>query len=309
MPASDWNPPGIHGGYPVSGRSEGREGVMQCVRPQLKVRCPAVLTIPALACCVGRSPATPIPQAEQRPQATGGTFAAGAVSDTARSNSNPDRTALTRRVFGRYSADDPGTLAAVLARDLPKIFTWQNVWRIADRTGASASGESPLQLDVRVLDENSNEPIPAQLTVGERIEVRVKNAGPDALHVTLLFLDGNFGITLMHSGGVEGGAEFRTAGAVTGDSIGAEGFVALAVPLKQQETPTDYAFLEQTPLGSLQKAQRTRGTRPQSPFGRLMHAATFGTGLRGFAPESSDTPHVISRSWITVPGGEDGPER
>src|SRR5262249_11346659 len=38
---------------------------------------------------------------------------------------------LRRRVFGDYDADNPREGAQQLGRDLRKIFTWQNVWRVA----------------------------------------------------------------------------------------------------------------------------------------------------------------------------------
>ena len=45
---------------------------------------------------------------------------------------------VPRKVFAAYSASDPSALASALERDLPKVFKWQNVWRIV--SGVSAQG-------------------------------------------------------------------------------------------------------------------------------------------------------------------------
>lgn len=238
-----------------------------------------------------------------------GTFLGGGQQGPAAEQEDSEPVSLAQRVFGRYPADDPQQLATVLARDLPKIFTWQNVWRIASRTGQASDDESQLTLDVR--DEHGNEPIPSQLTAGQRIKVRLKNEGFDDLHVTLLFLDGNFGIEIIYTGALEGGEQLSKTGSITGDSVGAEGFIALAVPVEELQGPADYGFLKQTPLGHASRGSRgrMRGPPPESPFGQLMHAATFGTDTRGFATNTSDTPQVVSRSWVTLPGSGDAADR
>src|SRR5690606_13934461 len=114
---------------------------------------------------------------------------------TSAGTSSPDPTVVA------YPLDDPDRLAARLALDLQKVFKWQSVWRIAGEcAGAPGTGAGPaLALDIHLLDgpdDREGTPLAGRvLHPGDWIEIRLRNAGPEALWVTLLYLDPNFGIS------------------------------------------------------------------------------------------------------------------
>ena len=65
---------------------------------------------------------------------------------------------VSRVIFGKYDAGDPRKLAAGLERDLHKIFTWQNVWRVAGSLGARDDEGPDLKFEVlRLKDKRCRE--------------------------------------------------------------------------------------------------------------------------------------------------------
>jgi hypothetical protein len=219
----------------------------------------------------------------------------------------------TRTIFGKYDADDPKAIAQGLDRDLVKIFTWQNVWRIAGAGKNEDADDSPslkvevVKLKGKATPDGTLDPA-ATVKPGQRIELRLKNEGYDDLWVTVLFLDANFGIDVFFSDGVKAQAALKPMrGTISKNSYGKEGFVVLAVPMKVQKNRPDFAFLEQSPLE--REEVKSRGIRKRSagevaatPFERLMPAAAFGApGTRSIERDVPTNPATLVRSWVTLP--------
>ncbi len=142
---------------------------------------------------------------------------------------------------------------------------------------------------------------------GQVLEYRFENDSDDDLWVAALFLDANFGIELYRAGSIRSGRDWRPIRVmITDQSLGTEGMVVFTVPMSLCRSEPDYGFLQQSPLGIVEPKKRelggTRGTA--TPFERLMWAATTDTGTRGGRIlAASSNPAVLSRSWVTVPGG------
>jgi len=214
----------------------------------------------------------------------------------------------TRKIGGRYPSNDARHLAAALARDLPKIFRWQNIWRIAGTMpDGSESDRGRLRLDVVKLkharDQSGGEPLDESFVrPGQVLEYRFENDSDDDLWVTALFLDANFGIEVYRSGSLRSGRDWRPIRVmITDEAVGPEGIVVFATPISVCRQEPAFSFLEQQPLGVVDPATRSAATPPATPFERLLRAAAVQSGTRGgrllAAPSN---PTVISRSWVTV---------
>jgi hypothetical protein len=216
-----------------------------------------------------------------------------------------------RKVFGAYLPENKA-LASSLERDLPKIFKWQNVWRVADQASALNDRETHgLKFEVALLASEEDktggvllrEPV---LHDGQAVEFRVKNEGTEDLWVTILYLDANLGI---HAGDYTPGVirrgdsmrPLRASMSVEGASTGYEGMVVLAIPMSIQKDEPDFAFLEQEPLGVVTKSVRDAPKAMTTPFQKLMTSAAFGGGTRDMQKHVSSTPAILSSSWILLP--------
>lgn len=216
--------------------------------------------------------------------------------------------ALPRKVYGRYAAAEEKALMGSLERDLPKVFKWQNLWRVANGINAQEEGETHgLKFEAaRLKDENDRtggellrSPV---LRDGQDVEFRFKNEGIDDLWVTVLYLDANLGIRQFWAGSLGQGRAlkpFRGTMSVKGNSIGMEGLVVFALPLKQGEP--DFQFLEQQPLQVEEAVKRNAVGAPDTPFGKLLAAAAFNQGTKDIERKVPSTPAVVMQSWILLP--------
>ena len=215
----------------------------------------------------------------------------------------------SRKVLGQYPSDSVDELVACLERDIPKIFRWQNIWRIAGKMPAPQDNENGgLVFEVvklegpeddsagQVLEEN-------YLSAGQTLEYRFVNDSDDDLWVSAFFLDANFGIHLLRSGSVHTGCEWTPIrGTITDTSLGTEGVVVFAAPLSVNQSEPNLAFLQQSPLGISDSMKRFIRLTPATPFEQLMQSATTHYWTRGVHLTSAPSnPIVLSRSWITVP--------
>jgi hypothetical protein len=226
---------------------------------------------------------------------------------------------VSRLVFAEYDADDVKVIAAGLDRDLQKIFSWRNLWRIAGTLGARGEEESAdLKVELLKLKEivpkkqyaPDGKVVPgAALRPGDFIELRVSNTGREDLWVAILFMDANCGIKQLDSRTVKAGEPLRPIrGPIDATSEGREGFVILSVPVKAQRVAPDFRFLEQDPLRPKQVREKSRAVRlqnaqkgPQTPFQRLLTSAAFGgEQTRGFDMQEPTTPNIQSVSWRTA---------
>jgi hypothetical protein len=213
------------------------------------------------------------------------------------------------QVYGQYAATDVPQLAAELGRDLAKIFTWQNVWRIADAAYASdPSGETHgMVFETRKLKQVGD---PGELLTdswlqpGQILEYRFRNEGNRNLWVTALFLDARFGIDVYFSRSLKAGQSLNPILVqITDESSGIEGMVVIAVAMDAVRQQPSYEFLNQGPLGTDDPQSRSAATGAESPFELLLRAASakgYATrGQRMLVPPSN--PVVLSKSWITLP--------
>jgi hypothetical protein len=214
---------------------------------------------------------------------------------------------VPRVAFGGYPADDPKQLANDLDRDLPKIYKWQNVWRIAGTVGDGAAGADDygLKMDIVKL-QGDKEAGPLRDTVvvpGQRIEIRLRNEGNEDLFVTLLYLDANFGIQTVFSDAIGKKEKATEKGTITKNAVGTEGLVVFAVPLSASgKMKPSFGFLEQEPLGRVETKKNGPGEAPKTPFGQLLAAAAFGgSTARGFERDVPTNPAILARSWVTRP--------
>lgn len=211
------------------------------------------------------------------------------------------------RVYGPYPLHDSTRLARRLAIDLQKLFSWQNTWRIAELAAQEhARGNSKLELQVtrqRPANDgpDSVESAPTKLNPGDRLQVRVHNRGLQDMWVTLLYLDADNGIHVWLTEALQAGAQFTDGGTVDASSLGPEGFIVLATPVRGQKLQPRYEFLQQDGLSTHSRGVRTTVARSLNPFEQLMAAAAFGKGQqRGLRRKVDSTPQVLSWSWVTV---------
>jgi len=216
------------------------------------------------------------------------------------------------RVFGQYLPTDQVAVIGGLERDLPKIFKWENLWRIA--RGASAANEDEshgLTVEVvRFRDENDREGEIVRSGVlkdQDRVLFRGRNEGSEDLWVTAFYLDANLRIQVLRSVAVGRGKPVTFAKArmsVANNSIGQEGLAVFAIPMSVQKEQPDFTILEQEPLQVVEALKRgpEGGSKgPQTPFNKLLQRAAFNAGTRGIEVDSPTTPAIVVQTWRLVP--------
>ncbi len=215
----------------------------------------------------------------------------------------------TRKVYGSYSLEET-KLAGELDRDLPKIFKWQNLWKIASGVQMMHDGKTHgFVFEVAKL-KNQNDRSGGELlrdgllNDGQEMEFRFRNEGVQDLWVAVLYLDSNLGIEVYWSGAIARGKALkpiRTQMSVDGDSFGVEGMAVFAVPIAVQKVEPDYRFLEQQPLRVAEARQRSANQAAKTPFGKLMAAGAFNVGTRGMRKHVETTPAILLQPWVLVP--------
>ena len=241
----------------------------------------------------------------------------GAVSEAARKESDANDKALRtlgqptpRRVFGGYDAAKVADVKAGLEKDLPRIFSWQTVWRVAGNL--DKAGDSDLEF--RIVQMTKDQPggdLPDGSLVhsGQRMELRLANNTTDDLWVSLLLLDADFGIDVIPM--VLKRADMRSIKAtIDAHTFGREGVIVLAFPQATNRNEPSFRFLKQNPLREVGEGLvKRRGGGPQTPFGELMETAALGKGTRGLVLDAPTNPLVRSWSWTTAPGPADQPKQ
>ena len=213
-----------------------------------------------------------------------------------------------RKYFAAYAVANTQTLAGALDRDFPKLFRWQNLWRVSSGVNSMDGGETNgLKFEafkLANLQDQTDEPMRGGLLrSGDIVKFTLKNEGVQNVWVTLLYLDANLGVKHVYSGQIEAGRDlrpFRFRMTSDGNSAGPEGMIAFASPATDKTAP-DFSFLEQEPL--LVESDRTKGIGdvPSTPFGQLLKTAAFNNGTRGMQPVVSTTPAIIVQTWLLVP--------
>ncbi len=222
------------------------------------------------------------------------------------------RPTVMRRVYAQYPLSDPKKLAGELARDLPKIFAWQNLWRIAtESAGAKTNAENyELVFEAARLknrhDTSGGELLrDAVVTEGDVLEYRLENRGIEDLWVTMFYLGADLEIRRRFSGKLRAGngkiKPIRVQLSVDNDAYGPEGYVVLATPLTASAQEPNYDFLEQEALGGQHRGGPGVDPGPITPFGRLLKVVAFGgKATRGERIISSTDPAVLFSCRVTV---------
>jgi hypothetical protein len=220
-----------------------------------------------------------------------------------------------RRVFAWYPlppVDQLAPLVGELERDLPKVFRWQNVWRIASVAQALEGGEGKnLVFEVARLKDKQDQTggevvrVPV-LREGQEMEFRLINKGADEVWVTVLYLDANLGIEMF----VEPVALEARRGKISpirttmrtlgGTSTGVEGMVVFAILTRQHREVPDFKFLDQTPLHKPEKP-KSAPRNLDTPFKRLLASGTLSNPTRAMERAAPTTPAILLRSWVLLP--------
>ena len=204
-------------------------------------------------------------------------------------------------------ADSPQDIAQGLAYDLPKIFTWQNVWRVAGAEQASPANVG-LKFEVATLQAASDKSggqllRETSLSPGQILEYRISNPGVENLWVTAIYLGADFSIEVYYSGAVRAGAALKPIKVqITGDSTGPEGVVVFGVPMSVCKDEPDYRFLAQDRLGKRTRQRDVPVAAAKTPFEALLRSAAFGKNAeRGSRKIVPTNPVILSKSWVTLP--------
>ena len=215
-----------------------------------------------------------------------------------------------RKVFGRYPLADEKAAIRGLEIDLPKVFKWENLWRVAGGVNASDGGETH-GLTVEVLklkdekDTKGEELRGGVARDGDEVAFWVRNGGSSDLWVTAFYLDSNLQIQIVPgSGGVGRGKRVKLGQgpmSTKDGSAGTEGLVVFAIPQSVQRDNPDFSMLEQEPLKVPEAAKRSARKLPETPFGKLLGEAAFRKGTRGWGARVATNPAILTRSWVLVP--------
>lgn len=223
---------------------------------------------------------------------------------------------LQRRVFGAYPTGKPGdpqaveNLAGLMARDLPKLFRWQNLWRVGAGTAEAAGNSFKVSLDL-FKQPNESAVGPGELLRGGAIpnntvlDFRVKNGGKQNVWVVAVYLDAEMEITVYDVVAVPAGEKADLARGVIEKKpgeYGQEGMVLFVIPQAPGAPKPNFKFLEQSSLKEGKRAgvpDLTRGNR--TPFEELLGASVVGAGTRAPRAVTGSTPAVVSSSWVVVP--------
>jgi Caspase domain len=221
------------------------------------------------------------------------------------------------RVFGRYSIDNSKQLSQELEIDLPKIYQWQNLWRIANALASSGGDRSRgIELELmRLQAADSQQGVllrDATLYAGDLIGCRIRNRMSSGLWVTMIFAQADFSIDVVKAFSVGPQSDYPIQSfpiTTTGPSqdlpsVGPEGLIVLAVPMENSPVAPDFQCLVQEPLGRAPAANKGSLHYPNTPFGKLLEYGTRARGLRRgqHAQDDPSNPIVAARTWVTSPG-------
>ena len=242
----------------------------------------------------------------------------GAVSEAARREIEANDKTLCalgqptpRRLFGGYDAAKVEEIKGGLEKDLPRIFSWQTVWRVAGNL--DKAGDSDLEFRIVQMNKDKQPggdlPDGSLVHSGQRMELRLANNTTDDLWVSLLLLDADFGIDVVPLALKRGDARSIKA-TIDGTTFGREGVIVLAFPQTTNRNEPSFRFLKQDPLKEVGEGLvKRRGGGPQTPFGELMETAALGKGTRGLVLDAPTNPLVRSWSWTTAPAPTEQPKQ
>lgn len=248
----------------------------------------------------------------------------GPAADAADAKSAAQIAALTgkprpRRVYSDYvpanaatEAKDAANLAGLFARDLPKIFRWQNLWRVAGDTSSARGTNYGVKVEfarhATAKAAGPGEPVRGALPNGSFLDITITNGGDQNLWVVPLYLDTQMEIAVYNKQVLELQAGkslklVRGAIKVRPGEDGTEGVVVFLLPQTAFATKPDFKFIEQSPLRKSTRVPRKDEIQaaPKTPFGELLKRNVLAPGTRGATPIVETTPGVVSGSWTVTP--------
>ena len=176
---------------------------------------------------------------------------------------------------------DQASFGDKLVDNLQRMGKALNLMRISSQlSSAGGAGSSTLEVAMSLLRKGAT---PTALTASsalafldeDTIEVTLKNKGRAAIDLTALYVDADFGISVLfpYQSGVnnriEAGASHSFKIEIHDDTVGLERLVLVAVEARANSDRYDFSFMAQA------KLERTRGG-PQDDIGSLFQAAGFG---------------------------------
>jgi hypothetical protein len=213
-----------------------------------------------------------------------------------------------------------------IAERIARIARVRNLLKIAaDPTAFSSPSGPNCQLTVDVLrikdaqdhvGQSVETDAQASFRVGDIVGLRITNQGATPVDVTLLWIDGNYGISavfprpngLGQDNRIQPGERLLRRFVIVEKGIGREHVVVIAVAPRQLEDRADFSFLADRALAEAQRGLEDRGgsraspTTIASPLGRLMQNAMLAQGQsRGLKATESQDCSICVRSWNSRP--------
>ena len=213
-----------------------------------------------------------------------------------------------------------------IAERVVRIARVRNLLKVAaDPTAIGSPTEPNRQLTVDVLrikdaEDHVGQSVEmdtqASFRVDDIVGLRIANQGTTPLDVTILWIDGNYGITAVfprpdrpgQDNRIQPGERLLRRFVIVEKGIGREHVVVIAVAPRQLEDRADFSFLADRTFAESQRGLKDRGgsqapsTTIVSPLGRLMQNAMLANGqCRGLKKAASEDYSIHVRSWNSRP--------
>jgi hypothetical protein len=150
---------------------------------------------------------------------------------------------------------------------------------------------------------------------GDRFGVRLTNRGREAVYVTLLFIDAEYGITsIFPKPGTTANNRLLAeesipvgTGTVRAKTVGLERFVLITVTAKGGEQPMDFSCLEQPSIAKARALDKQSAL--DSPLGKMFQNALYGRGKERHVTMDQGIDYSLKvLTWHTSPRGPEKPK-
>ncbi|MCC9606104.1 caspase family protein [Blastopirellula sp. JC732] len=219
-----------------------------------------------------------------------------------------ETSAILHRVYGNY-ATDPEKLTGELNRDLPRLFAWENLWKVAGGSGTGGDAKQLVEVTTTLLasptDTTGVVMNKSVINDGEVLSFVLKNDSPRNIWISAYYLDANMGIRqVIAPRQVRPRMSLRplvlqltTEG---GGSIGQEGLIVFGDPVGDSKSAPNYDVLQQLPLSADGAIMRDVPSEPKSPMEALLATIATGSRFRGVGVQDGSAPTIVTQSWILV---------
>ncbi len=209
-------------------------------------------------------------------------------------------------------AQSDADLSGKLQDSLRRISRYINLLRVCAQmpVGTNSVADAQVQATLTRAHSAESSPLPdgilPKLYTDDIVEFKIRNHGPKAADVTLLFLDSRYGITAMYPEAgrlnrIEPGGEDHLKIQIDADTVGIERMLVISVAAEPHQPNADFSFLQQQTL-----ATARGGTR--SPLDALFEEAAFGaSSARGLARiDDISAARMRLISWQTATRIQEG---